>query len=348
MTSFRLSFHNFQQKIIGKSMQTKIRIEKYNLLNYNFIRAYVITMRPYLLFVSGITGIVGLAYAPPLNLISTASIIAASFLSYGFGQALTDCFQTDTDSISSPYRPLTQGVVSKNHFLIVSIAGLIFCIVVFVLHNPINLILGITAGLGLATYSNFKRKFWAGPFYNAWIVAVLCIMSFLSGSSINNFRIESNFVLVVLCVFFGYANFVLSGYFKDVTADRATNYNTLPVVYGRKIAAYICDVFAFLTVLFGSIVFVFKLNEIGFDISLIQSALFLSASIIVLTAAQILLHKVRTDDQAYSAISLVVHGYILQLSGLAVLQRTDWMIFLILFYAGFNMVMNFRPERSQI
>ena len=36
----------------------------------------------------------------------------------------------------------------------------------------------------------------------------------------------------LLAVFFGYANFVLAGYFKDVDADRATGYHTLPVVFG--------------------------------------------------------------------------------------------------------------------
>ena len=33
--------------------------------------------------------------------------------------------------------------------------------------------------------------------------------------------------------FFGYANFVLAGYFKDIEADRATGYRTFPVVFGR-------------------------------------------------------------------------------------------------------------------
>lgn len=305
-------------------------------------------MRPYLLFVSGITGIAGLAYASPLNLINTAAVIAASFLSYGFGQALTDCFQTDTDSISSPYRPLTQGVVSKNNFLAVSIAGLIFCISVFVIHNPFNLLLGIAAGLGLTTYTYFKRKFWAGPFYNAWIVAVLCIMAFLCGKSISNINIEFHFMLVVMCVFFGYANFVLSGYFKDIEADRATGYNTLPVVYGRKVASYISDVFALFMVVAGVVIIVLKIDEIGFDVSSLPAVLFLAASLIVLTAAQILLHKVKTDAEAHSAIALVVHSYILQLSGLALLQRPDWLIFLILFYLAFNVVMKFRPEKSQI
>ena len=36
------------------------------------------------------------------------------FLGYGFGQAFTDSSQTDTDSISSPYRPVIQGLIKKS------------------------------------------------------------------------------------------------------------------------------------------------------------------------------------------------------------------------------------------
>ena len=107
-------------------------------------------MRPYLLFVSGVTGICGMSYIDELSLSKSILIFLASFLSYGFGQALTDCFQTDTDSISSPYRPLTQGRISKTQVLIVSIIGLVLCISVFTFYNPVNLLLGILSGVGLS------------------------------------------------------------------------------------------------------------------------------------------------------------------------------------------------------
>ena len=116
-------------------------------------------MRPYLLFVSGVTGICGMSFISELSVSKAILIFLASFLSYGFGQALTDCFQTDTDSISSPYRPLTQGRISKSQVLAVSITGLIFCISVFAFYNPTNLLLGLLSGLGLATYTYFKKNF---------------------------------------------------------------------------------------------------------------------------------------------------------------------------------------------
>ena len=329
-------------------MQKEVLLKPYKLLSFNFFKAYFTTMRPYLMFVSGITGTVGLAFTNYLDKVDTFFIIIASFLSYGFGQALTDCFQIDTDSISSPYRPLTQGIVPKNHFLALSTFGLIFCISVFVVHNPTNLLLGTAAGLGLATYTYFKRKFWSGPFYNAWIVGVLCLMAFMCGQNgFENFG-SSSFLLVILSVFFGYSNFVLSGYFKDIKADRATGYNTLPVKHGRKVSAYVSDVFAFLMILFGLLLFINKINWIGLATFLIPSLVFLIASVVLTIIGQLILHKVQTDEEAHPAITLVVHSYILQFSGLALLKRPEWLIFLIIFYIGFTLVLKIRPANNQI
>ena len=120
-------------------MELSLRSKYHKTFSINFIRDYFITMRPYLLFVSGITGICGMSFISELSITKSILIALASFLSYGFGQALTDCFQTDTDSISSPYRPLTQGRISKTQVLAVSIVGLVLCISVFAVYNPLNL-----------------------------------------------------------------------------------------------------------------------------------------------------------------------------------------------------------------
>ena len=210
-------------------MENQFIIKQYRIFSLAFLKAYLITMRPYLMFVSGITGIAGLSFSQSSN-VQLILVFIACFLSYGFGQALTDCFQTDTDSISSPYRPLTQNVVSKKSFLVISIIGLGFCISILSFYNPKNLLLGSIAGIGLATYTFFKRRWWSGPFYNAWIVVVLFLMTFLSSSDLN---INSKVIFVMLTAFWGYSNFVLSGYFKDIEADKATGYHTLPVIFGR-------------------------------------------------------------------------------------------------------------------
>jgi hypothetical protein len=49
-----------------------------------FLRAYITTMRPYLMFVSGITGIAALSFVPTVSTGRAFLVASASFLSYGF------------------------------------------------------------------------------------------------------------------------------------------------------------------------------------------------------------------------------------------------------------------------
>ena len=63
--------------------------------------------------------------------------LAVFCFSYGFGQALTDCFQRDTDRLSAPYRPLVRGRISVAQVLLVSLAGLLASMGVLAYLNPI-------------------------------------------------------------------------------------------------------------------------------------------------------------------------------------------------------------------
>ena len=321
---------------------------KYEFFSWAFVKAYLITMRPYLLFVSGITGITGISFVENINGITAVLVFCAAFLSYGFGQALTDCFQTDTDSISSPYRPLTQGVVNRGQFLWISIIGLTICVAVFSYYYKPNILLGILAGLGLGTYTYFKKKWWSGPFYNAWIVCVLFLISFLAASEEFIGIYSIRFYFGIGCVFWGYSNFVLSGYFKDISADRATGYKTLPVVFGRKAAAKVSDIFAVLTILCAFL----SLKNITYNFqSVFESIavmLYISAGIFALILSQFKLHSVKTDKGSHPAIVLDVHSYILILSAISISQKPALIFPLMIFYVAFNLVMNNRPEKSQI
>ncbi len=325
-------------------MNEQLIIKPNKFLSIIFIKAFIITMRSYLLFVSGITGIVGLSFTTNLTTPDVLIIFAAAFLSYGFGQVLTDCFQIDTDSISSPYRPLTQNIVSRKQFLVVSVMGLLFCITIFSFYNPINLLLGLSSGIGLYTYTFFKKRWWGGPFYNSWIVGVLFIICLLCGTQpeiINQRKI----IYTLLVIFFGYANFVVAGYFKDTDADRATHYNTIVVVYGRKLSSIVSDVFSLLALGFAVSVLLLEKNILS--VSLIPH-LFLLAAFIHAVIGQFRLHKVTEDIEAHKPISNVLHSYILLLSFISSLQKPEWGIYLIVFYFLFIGAMKIRPSKNQI
>ncbi len=317
----------------------------FGIFSFGFARAYVTTMRPYLLFVSGITALVGLALTGSSSLIDPRVLIIfpAGFLSYGFGQALTDCFQRDTDSLSSPYRPLTRGAVSVGHVLAVSLTGLVLCVLAFGSYNPLNFIYGAASGIGLATYTWFKRRWWGGPFYNSWIVALLCFMAYSTGSpAIMPADIIWPMAAVHGMIFFGYANFVLSGYFKDIEADRATGYITFPVKFGRSASALVSDVFAVIQWLCGAAVFFFWLSP-----HIVPLVLFILASVIA-AYAQIRLHGVRSDTEAYKAISPVVLAYIILGGAIVSGFKPEWSFFVLIYIILYLLVVSKRPEKDQL
>jgi 4-hydroxybenzoate polyprenyltransferase len=325
-------------------MGTIVTGRHYSMVSLAFWKAYGITMRPYLLFVSGITGIAGLSFSQGMPLGRTLLIALASFLSYGFGQALTDCFQTDTDALSAPYRPLTQGVIAKTQVLFVSLAGLGLCAAAFAAFFPANILLGLAAAAGLATYTPFKRMWWSGPFYNAWIVALLCVIALGAGSGSLAAALDKPFVFALLTVFFGYANFVLAGYFKDISADAATGYWTLPVVFGRKFAAAVSDALALATV----VSFIFYCLSRGMSAVAPIPAVFVLAAAACTAVGQVRLHRVMTDGGAHRAVAFTVHSYMLILSAVAVTEKPSWSIFLILYFGAYALILRFRPERQQI
>ncbi|UCF18629.1 MAG: UbiA family prenyltransferase [Gemmatimonadota bacterium] len=335
--------------------ESSARAQPARVLSGAFLRGYATTMRPYLLFVSGITGLAGMALAAELPIGSTLLLALAFFLSYGFGQALTDCFQLDTDALSAPYRPLVQGAIERRDVLAVSIGGLIGVGAVLAVYNPWNIPLAALAVAGLASYTPFKRRWWAGPFYNAWIVVVLAMIGHLCG--VGRFA-ESQFAgavaqtpalpAMLAGVFFGYANFVLAGYYKDISADRATGYRTLPVVFGLRPAAFVSDAFALLALAACGVAVWAALADglviPGHDVAL----LFLAAGTGATVIAQLRLHRVRHEGEAHRAIAPVVHAYILLLSAVAVAFKPAWSSALAIFYIAFLAAMKGRPMRRQI
>jgi 4-hydroxybenzoate polyprenyltransferase len=50
-------------------------------------------------------------------------------------------------------------------------------------------------------------------------------------------------LFLALLTLFAYANFVLIGYLKDISADRATQYKTFPVVFGWNKTFLVGDIF---------------------------------------------------------------------------------------------------------
>ena len=332
--------------------------DTYSLFTIKFWRAYLITMRPYLLFVSGVAGMAGVADGTNMDVFPTLGIFLVFFLSYGFGQALTDCFQMDTDSLSSPYRPLVRGIISKKQVLFVSLIGLTACCNVLFIFNIRTFILGVLSIIGLATYTFFKRKWWGGPFYNAWIVALLPIIGKMTTlgqkGSFYDAVGTGSLLFIVISVFMSYANFVLMGYFKDISADKTSGYNTFCVIFGWKKSAIASDCLALASIVATGLSLSMSIKHASivtisdYLVSRWFSGVVFLAAVLILVIAQIGIHRIHEEEKAHKPISNVVRGFVLlHLAEICVL-RPEWTIPTIIFYGGFEAVFRMRPEERQV
>lgn len=321
-------------------------ITTYTVLSAGFWRAYLITMRPYLLFISGSAGLVGMAFVEKDLGLKVIAAFIPLFLSYGLGQALTDCFQTDTDAISAPYRPLVKGIISKGQVLTVSLIGLFICVLILGYLNSFILILGIFTVAGLLTYTFFKRQWWGGPPWNSWIVALLAIIGryvdpefHITGLS----PLQSMpFLFSIFAVFFAYANFVVMGYLKDISADRRTGYNTFPVVFGWRPTAIYSDITALLAATFTALVL--YLSEQG---NVWSVGFFIIAAGVNLFA-QVKIHIVRDEEKTHGPIVNTVRSFILYCLAIITTYKLEWLIWMGIFYLVFELALKIRPEKKQV
>jgi 4-hydroxybenzoate polyprenyltransferase len=323
----------------SETSETRAPVRPYPVYSLRFWRAYGITARPYLFFVSGAAGLVGIAAAGPVGPRRFCLAFVPSFLAYGLGQALTDVSQTDTDSISSPYRPLTRGLITARQVLAVSLLGLGLCAAAYYAANPSTLLPCALAVAGLATYTFFKRRWWGGPFWNSWIVATVPLIGFLGaggrwGEALRRAPLGS----VCASIFFSYAVFVLLGYFKDISADRATGYRTLPVVAGWLPSVAVSAVFGALGLGFGLA---------GGHRTEAFWAFWLAAA-----GTQALAHGrmalIREEALSHGPIGHCVRSFILLALAETAGLRPELWPFCCVFYLGFEAVLRLRPERTQI
>jgi 4-hydroxybenzoate polyprenyltransferase len=321
------------------------QVKPYSVVSFHYWKSYWVTLRPYLMFLSGVSGLVGVALVPEVQNGLFWPVLLAFFLSYGLGQALTDVFQTDTDSISSPYRPLTQGLITRRQVFITSLLGLFLCGLLFFIANPWTLAFSALAVLGLVTYTPLKRRWWGGPFWNSWIVALLPLMGYLCGGNAPTGILQSPvLILLSLSTFFSYAVFVLLGYFKDISADRATHYNTFPVVFGWKPAVLMSFVY-----LIGCIITsAWALQYAGDKAYVFIPLIFWCAGILSFVWSHIKMWLTSEEFEAHHSIGWVVRGYVLLHIGEALVFKPSFLLLGLIYYFGFELVLALRPEKTQI
>lgn len=330
-------------------MKASNRKQYAGILTLVFWKAFWDTMRPYLIFVSGASGLVGLAFIDIPKIERVVMAFIPLLFSYGLGQALTDCFQTDTDALSSPYRPLIQGIISKKQVFGISLTGLTIGIILLTYLNPFIFLLGLLAVFGLLSYTTLKRTWWGGPLWNSWIVALLPIMGRAVEKDFNMQKVlgfedlqTRALLFAVVAIFFAYGNFVVMGYLKDIAADKETGYRTFPVVFGWRATTVYSDLLAFMAALFSGL----ALFTIG-NLTIFGIGVF-SAAVVINLYAQIKIHRTKEENRAYGPISHVVRSFILYCAAIVISLKMEWIVFVAVFYLMFEVALKYRPEKTQV
>jgi 4-hydroxybenzoate polyprenyltransferase len=292
------------------------------------------------MFVSGAAALPGLALGrAPIARVVPAFVVL--FLSYGLGQALTDVFQTDTDALSAPERPLVQGTIDKRTVLIASLGGLLACGAVIVWLSPAAALPAAIAIALLATYTPLKRHWWGGPPWNAAAVALLPLLGRMAGGTGLAAALADEAVRAAMVSSFGtYAVFVLLGYLKDVEADRATHYNTVAVRFGRRAAVVWSAAFGTIG-LAASVWLVPRLTVSA------GTALW-SVGAVVLVGAHALAWRSTTDNDAWPGIQASVHGFVALHLGEAAAIEPRWTLVAWILFGASIVAMFRRPVRRQI
>jgi 4-hydroxybenzoate polyprenyltransferase len=300
-------------------------------------------MRPYLLFLSGASGLAGASFMEGPLWWKGVLVSFIFFFTYGFGQALTDIFQTDTDALSSPYRPLVRGLVTRRAVGSTSVGFMLVCGIILGLMDWLALLLAVLGISGLALYTWFKRRWWGGPPWNSWIFALLAVIArvALEPASLTVILSEPRFLFALGALFFPYANFVLVGYLKDLEADRFTGYRTFPVVFGWKANAWLTDIVLLLATTCG-VMFVI-LSQPG-----LLPVVFLAVAVAVGAVAQIDQHRHEDPERAWFPTLFACRANLLFALLITAANRPHALPFLAAYYGFFEFVLWQRPEPSQI
>ncbi|WP_461489155.1 UbiA family prenyltransferase [Pontibacter sp. HJ8] len=314
--------------------------EPYEPTTLGFWEEYLVQMRPYLFFVSGVAGLTGLAIAyatTPAPVLSLVAAFIPLFMAYGFGQALTDCFQKDRNRLSAPSKPLSKGLLYTKDVAVVSVVGLLTCGLILVSLRFSNIYLAILSVLGLASYTYVKRHYWwGGLFYNAFLVLLLPVMACLSlGGSWRMLPLP-----VFLLIFFSYSSFVLSGYLKNLAADRATGYRTFSVQFGWN-----------KTVLAGNILVLLSASCCLWMVwGSIPGMLLWLAGTTLAVRGQFTAYQVQARNLANftGPVLAALRSFILWQLAVVLTYQPDWWGQVIPFYLLFELALNFRPDKQQI
>jgi 4-hydroxybenzoate polyprenyltransferase len=150
----------------------------------------------------------------------------------------------------------------------------------------------------------------------------------------------------MLSAFFSYAVFVLLGYFKDISADRETDYRTLPVTIGWKRSLYVSAALGMIA-LIAAWALAFRAPPSSGPPAAVGWMLLATGSCAMWWAHRAVA-RTRSEKNAYKGIVWSVRAHVLLQLGLAALLHPPFAFPILALIPCFEFAMRLRPERTQV
>ena len=216
-------------------------MKKYNLVSKQVILAYIRSMRPYLFFVSGMAGYLGIVFsgttAPAGKIIF---VLCVAFFGWGVNQVINDLLGLEEDRINAPHRPLVTGALPIKSALLFSV--FLFALGGFITYilNPQALILYFLIFILNIIYEYSKRIPLLGNFVFGLLLApcvyygAMCV----NGKGLE-ILLDKKLLLLAIAIILINVTVAFFTYYKDFIGDKITGKKTIIVQLTPNKAKYL-------------------------------------------------------------------------------------------------------------
>lgn len=293
-------------------------------------------MRPYLFFITGIAGWLGILFAnTTASILRQIVVLSILFISWGINQITNDLLGVKEDKINAPHRPIASGELNQKYVLSVTFFLFLLGAVITFFLNPYALIIYFAGYIFNIVYEYLKGIPLLGNIWFGILIAVVPFYGALAVSKGNLMSVLYNKDLIYIALFIALISSTMTffTYFKDYSGDKQAKKKTLVVLLSPEKAR-------FLNFIASSLPFLILFVVLSFNLWQPKTNLFfwilLSIAFIILQYTALLYFKNPRGKTTYYSLKWNFEGATLfQVAFMALISP---LLSIIVFISGFILV----------
>jgi len=207
-----------------------------------FIWAYLKSMRPYLFFVTGVAGWLGIVFSGvEANIFKQLVVLTVLFFSWGINQIINDYLGRKEDRINAPHRPMVSGELNVRYALVTTFILFVLGGIISFFLNPYALIIYLIGYIFNIIYEYLKGIPLLGNIWFGILISVCPFYGALAVSKQSLYMVFTNRDLIFVSLFVAlvFSTMTYFTYYKDYYGDKVTGKKTLVVLLSPEKARYI-------------------------------------------------------------------------------------------------------------